>query len=330
MTVEFIGMIGPQEKSEIRPASGPAIDVAFLSHAAQVHEQAGFDRVLVAHHSNDPGRGAGRGAGGVRPPSGSAHDRPPRPGFLQPTWAARQFATFDVLTGGRGGIHIITGGSDAEQRQDGDYLNHDDRYRRSDEYVGLLRRVWTSDEPFDHEGQFYRYERAFSRVKPVQKPHLPIYFGGSSDIAIQVAGRHADVYAFWGETLDQARDTIARVRAAAAEAGRDPQAIRFSLSLRPVLGDTEDAAWDRARSILDKIRQLRGDSFGKGTAKPQSEGSRRLLEAAKGGPVRDKRLWTAVAAAVGCRREHDRPGRHAGTGRGITAGVPRRSASPPS
>lgn len=298
MTVEFVGMVATQEKSEIRPASGPVIDVAFLSHAAQVHEQAGFDRVLVAHHSSDPDAVlVATQAAAVTKRIGFmiAH----RPGFLQPTWAARQFATFDVLTGGRGGIHIITGGNDAEQRQDGDYLSHDDRYRRTDEYVGLLRRVWTSDAPFDHEGTYYRYEKAFSRVKPVQKPHLPIYFGGSSDIAIAVAGRHADVYAFWGETLEQARDTIARVRASAAEAGRDPHSIRFSLSLRPVLGDTEDAAWDRARSILDKIQQLRGDSFGKGTAKPQSEGSRRLLEAAKGGPVRDKRLWTAVAAAVG-------------------------------
>jgi len=136
-------------------------------------------------------------------------------------------------------------------------------------------------------------------VRPLQKPHLPIYFGGSSDIAIEVAGRHADVYAFWGETLDQARDTIARVRAAVVSAGRKPDSIRFSLSLRPVLGDTEAEAWDRARGILDTIRQLRGDAFGQGEPKPQSVGSRRLLEAAKGGAVRDKRLWTEVAAAVG-------------------------------
>ena len=98
---------------------------------------------------------------------------------------------------------------------------------------------------------------------------------------------------------NSARDTIARVRASVARAGRDPAAIRFSLSVRPVLAETEEAAWARARSILERIRALRGDSFGKLQPKPESEGSRRLLEAAAGGAVRDKRLWTEVAAAVG-------------------------------
>ncbi len=298
MSVDFIGMIATQDRSEIRPPTGPVIDPAYLVRAAQAHEVAGFDRILVAHHSHDPDAvlvAAQAAAATRRLGFMIAH----RPGFMQPTWAARQFATLDVLTGGRAGIHIITGGSDAEQRADGDFLDHDERYRRTDEYVGLLRRVWTSEQSFDHEGRFYRYEGAFSRVKPVQKPHIPIYFGGSSDIAIEVAARHADVYAFWGETLEQARNTIARVRAAAVAAGRKPETIRFSLSLRPVLGDTEAAAWEQARDILEQIRALRGESFGRTNPKPQSVGSQRLLEAARGGKVRDKRLWTEVAAAVG-------------------------------
>jgi alkanesulfonate monooxygenase len=298
MTVDFIGMIATQDKSEIRPPAGPAIDPDYVAKAAQVHEAAGFDRILIAHHSHDADAVlvASQAAAATRRIGFMvAH----RPGFLQPTWAARQFATLDVFTGGRAAIHIITGGNDAEQRADGDFLDHDERYRRTDEYVGLLRRVWTSDQPFDHEGTYYRYNGAFSRVKPLQKPHIPIYFGGSSDIAISVAARHADVYAFWGETLEQARDTIGRVRAAAEAAGRPPESIRFSLSLRPVLGQTEAAAWDRARDILERIRQVRGDAFGRDNPKPQSIGSQRLLEAARDGKVRDKRLWTEVAAAVG-------------------------------
>ena len=223
-----------------------------------------------------------------------------RPGFIAPTYAARLFATFDQLTGGRAGIHVITGGSDAEQRQDGDFLDHDARYQRTDEWLEIVRRTWTSETPFDFAGKHFQVEQAFSAIKPMQKPHLPIYFGGASDSAVAVAGRHADIYALWGEPVDEVAAMIARVRAAtAAAAGRDPAAMRFSLSVRPVLAATEAAAWDRADTILDRIRVLRGAKFGQGTAKPQSEGSRRLLRAAAGGRVRDARLWTEVAAAVG-------------------------------
>lgn len=296
--LEFIGMISHRRSSEIHPPSGPVLDPDYVVRLARAHEDGGFDRILVAWHSTHPDTllVASHAAANTRRIGFMvAH----RPGFIAPTLAARQFATFDQLSGGRAAIHIITGGNPAEQQQDGDFLDHGQRYARSDEYVGILRRVWTSEAPFDHDGAHYRLRGAFSEIKPVQKPHIPVFFGGSSDAAIEAAGKHADVYAFWGETLDQARETIARVRASAARAGRDPASIRFSLSVRPVLGATEEDAWARARNILERIRELRGDRFGKANPKPESEGSRRLLSAAAGGPVRDKRLWTEVAAAVG-------------------------------
>lgn len=298
MTIEFIGMIASEAKSEIHPARGPVIDPDYIARFAQAHEAAGFDRVLIAHNSSD--------ADAVLVATHAAQHTKTlgfmiahRPGFIAPTYAARLFATFDVFSGGRGGIHIISGGDGAEQRRDGDFLNHEERYRRTDEYVGLLRQTWTAEAPFDHEGTYYRVEKAFARVKPVQKPHIPIYFGGSSDIAIAFAAKHADIYAFWGETLEMARDTIARVRAACTSIGRNPDSLRFSLSMRPVLAATEEAAWRRADRIIERIRDLRGDTVGKVNPKPESIGSKRLLEAAAGGKVRDKRLWTEVAAAVG-------------------------------
>ena len=298
MTIEFIGMIASEAKSEIHPANGPVIDPGYIARFARAHEDAGFDRVLIAHNSSD--------ADAVLVATHAAHNTTTlgfmiahRPGFIAPTYAARLFATFDVFSGGRGGIHIITGGDGTEQRRDGDFLNHEERYRRTDEYVGLLRQTWTATAPFSHQGAHYRVENAFARVKPVQQPHIPIYFGGSSDLAIEFAAKHADIYAFWGETLDMARDTIARVRAACARIGRAPDSIRFSLSMRPVLAATEDAAWQRADRIIERIRDLRGNDFGRPNVRPDSVGSKRLLEAAAGGKVRDKRLWTEVAAAVG-------------------------------
>ena len=296
--LHFIGMIAHRAQSEIHPPAGPVVDPDYIRRFAVAHEEGGFDRVLVAWGSTSPDAllVAGHAAAATsRIGFMVAH----RPGFVAPTLAARQFATFDHLSGGRAAIHVISGGSTAEQRKDGDHLAHDERYARTEEYVALLKRLWTSEKPFDHEGRHYRFEGGFSEVKPLQRPHIPVYFGGSSDIAIEIAGRLADVYAFWGETLDQARETVARVRASAAGAGRDPGFIRFSLSVRPVLAGTEEAAWARADRILARIRELRADAIGSGGPKPESVGSKRLLEAAAGGRVRDARLWTEVAAAVG-------------------------------
>jgi alkanesulfonate monooxygenase len=227
-----------------------------------------------------------------------------RPGFVAPTLFARTLATLDHFSRGRIAVHIISGGDDADQRRDGDYLDHDKRYERTAEYLDILKRIWASDAPFDHAGQNYRFDGAFSSVKPLQKPHLPIYFGGSSEAAIQVAARYADVYALWGESLAQVRDTIARVRAAAAPYGR-AEHIRFSLSLRPILGRTEADAWGRAEDILARAKALQGSGshrlFEKRKAPPANIGSQRLLDTAAQGKVVDKRLWTEIAALTGAK-----------------------------
>ena len=298
MSVEFIGMIATRKASEIHAADGPVIDRDYVRQFAQAHEQAGFDRILVAHHSTGPD------ASLVVSYAASVTERlgfmlAHRPGFVEPTLAARQLATLDQFTGGRLAVHIISGGDDAEQRRDGDFLSHDERYARTDEYVDLLRRIWTSDRQFDHNGAYYRFEGGFSEVKPVQKPHIPIYFGGASAPAIDVAGRHADIYALWGETHEQVREQIARVRASAARHGRQ---IRFSVSFRPILAETEAGAWARAEGILERTRALRAAQGLQGQGDPkQSEGARRLLAAAEQGDRVDKRLWTAIARATGAR-----------------------------
>jgi alkanesulfonate monooxygenase len=138
---------------------------------------------------------------------------------------------------------------------------------------------------------------------------VPIYFGGSSTDAIRVAARHADVYALWGESLAQVADSIARVRTAAAAHGRGDH-IRFSLSLRPILGRTEEDAWARAHDILDRAKALQGSAgadkggfrlFEKRKTPPANVGSQRLLETAALGKVVDQRLWTEIAALTGAK-----------------------------
>jgi alkanesulfonate monooxygenase len=294
MPIQFIGFIGTSHESEVHARQGPILDVGYLRAHARAHEQAGFDRVLIGYYSNAPD--GFLVAGDV-----AAHTErlgillAHRPGFVAPTLAARKLATLDQLSGGRLAVHVISGGSDQDQRRDGDYLGHDERYRRTDEYLDVLKRVWTAAEPFDHHGEHYRFEGAWSDVRCVAEPHIPIYFGGSSDIAVEIAGRHADVYALWGEPLAAAAAHIGRVRAAAARWGRDPA---ISLSLRPIVAATEDEAWDRAYRILDAIR-ARVEAGSYQARVPQNTGSLRLLEAAARGDVLDRRLFTPLAAATG-------------------------------
>lgn len=294
MPVKFIGYIGFNNTSEIH--AGPRsriLDRDYVDAAAKAQEAGGFDRVLIPFASNTPeSQIVAAHAAAITSTLGFlvAH----RPGFTQPTLAARQLATLDQLSGGRVAVHIITGGADEEMARDGDIgPDKAQRYARADEYLAVLKQEWSAAAPFDHKGRFYEVRQGFSAVKP---DNLPVFFGGSSPEAIDVAGRHADVYALWGETLEQVGDNLRQVRQSAARYGRVPG---FSLSLRPVIADTEEAAWKKAGEIEDQVRAVR-EAAGLPTSghRPVNAGSLRLLETASNNR-RDSRLWTGVAALTG-------------------------------
>ena len=300
--VEILGMIGTRDASESRPGSGPAIDPVYTRRFARAHEEAGFDRILIGYGSSWPEGtqvAAHVAAHTERLGLLVAH----RPGFVAPTLASRVFATLDQFSGGRVAVHTITGGHDTEQRRDGDYLDHDERYDRTDEYLTILRRAWTSSEPFDFEGRHYRFEGYAPGVLPYGDRHLPLFFGGSSEAAYRVGGKHADTFMLWGEPLAETAEQIASVRAAAEAAGRP--APRISVSFRPIIAPTEELAWERAHGILDRIKNGPGLSFlqerkpSQERGLPQNEGSRRLLRAAEKGDLHDRALWTPTATAAG-------------------------------
>jgi len=294
MSVKFIGYIGFNDTSELHNGVRERIlDRDYVDAAARAQEEGGFDRVLIPFGSNSPeSQIVAAHAAAITSKLGFlvAH----RPGFTQPTLAARQLATLDQLSGGRVAVHIITGGADSEMARDGDVgTTKEQRYARTDEYLEILRQEWTALQPFDHKGTWYEARGAYSAIKP---QNLPVFFGGSSPEAIEVAGRHADVYALWGETLEQVGDAVRQVRRSAARHGREPG---FSLSLRPVIADTEEAAWKKADDIVEQVRANR-EAAGLPTSghRPANAGSLRLLETAQG-LRRDKRLWTGVAALTG-------------------------------
>ena len=286
MGIEFIGMIGTRSASELDgPGAnliGGHIDAPFVRDFARAHEDAGFDRVLIGYGSTGPDSFS------VASYVSSVTDRlgfliAHRPGFVAPTLAARKAATLDQFSNGRVALHIITGGNDAEQQRDGDFLDHDARYRRTDEYLEIVRKTWTEEKPFDYEGEFYRVRRATSEVRCLQQPHLPIYFGGMSGPAFEVGSKHADVYAMWGEPLASVKEQMAAVRAEAAKWGRAP---RFSVSFRPII------AADRREGVGEGQRLPRADTV---AAQADDRGGAPVVQAAGG--------WLAAAAGdCGARR----------------------------
>ncbi len=292
MPVEIIGWIAPRVASEIVAPVGPPFDPDVIAETAKVHENADFDRVLIGYFSDAPdGFLIGAHAASVTSRLGFllAH----RPGFVAPTLAARKIATLDQLSGGRVAVHLISGGSDADQAKDGDHVDHAGRYRRTEEYAQILQQAWTDPQPFDYAGEFYQIERAYSDIRCAQQPRIPLYGGGGSDAAIACLAPYIDVFMLWGEPLAESKVFMQRVRAAAKGNG-----IRFSVSTRPILGKTDGEAWDRARNILARIKERVGDRKG---STPENVGSQRLLDAAAAKEVHDTCLYTALAEATGAR-----------------------------
>ncbi|PTQ68995.1 LLM class flavin-dependent oxidoreductase [Pseudomonas sp. GV071] len=295
MSIEFVGMVFPSQWSESKGPRAAGFDLDYLRHHARAHENAGFDRVLIA---SGPG-----GADSLQIAAFAAAQTERlgfmvahRPALTSPTVAARSFATLDHTTGGgRIRLHAITGIT-AEPGEGDFLLDKTARYQRTDEYLEIVRRTWASDEPFDFDGKFFQLKGAFSPVKPAGA--IPISFGGSSDIAYQIAVKHADLYALWGEPLSGVAEQIAKLRAAAQQAG--VAAPRVSLSVRLILGATEELAWERAYQILAQIKQ--NPQFAEGSAwskRLKGTGSERLLAAAAAGDRHDRALWMPTASAVG-------------------------------
>src|ERR1700744_6617543 len=206
MSVEFIGFITNSNFSETIVRAGPVLDPPYIETVAKAHELAGFDRALLAFHSTTPD--ALQVAQHVLQITTSLKVMiAQRPGFTAPTLRARQLATLDQFYNGRVSLHVITGGNATELRQDGNTLDDkDERYARTDEFLDVLRSEWTSEKPFSYNGKYYQVQNGFSQVKPYRSEGIPIFVGGASDAAIEVAGKHADIVALGGESAAQVRD----------------------------------------------------------------------------------------------------------------------------
>jgi alkanesulfonate monooxygenase len=169
-----------------------------------------------------------------------------RPGVQTPAQWARETATLDRITGGRLLLNIVAGANPKELAGDGIFLDHTARYEQTDEFLTIWRHHFT-EPSVDFEGRYLSCRNGRLFQQPVQRPHPPLWFGGSSDIAIDIAARHVDTYLTWGEPLEQAADKIHRVREAAARHGR---AMRFGLRVHLIVRETDAEAWAVADRLI--------------------------------------------------------------------------------
>ncbi|MET0967728.1 MAG: FMNH2-dependent alkanesulfonate monooxygenase [Tardiphaga sp.] len=172
-----------------------------------------------------------------------------RPGLQSPTVAARMTATLDRLTDGRLLINVVTGGDAVENKGDGVFLDHDARYEVTREFLQVYGDL-LAGKPVNVAGKHITIEDGRILYPPVQTPHPPFYFGGSSDAGIDVAVDTVDKYLTWGEPPAQVAEKVARVRAAAEQRGRT---ISFGIRLHVIVRHTNEAAWKAADELIEHL-----------------------------------------------------------------------------
>jgi alkanesulfonate monooxygenase len=218
-----------------------------------------------------------------------------RPGLIAPTLAAQMAATFQWHSQGRLLLNVVTGGDAEEQRAFGDFLEKEARYRRTAEFLEIVGRLWDG-ETVDFDGEHLRVEGATIHRLPDPRPE--IYFGGSSPAGIEVAAAHVDVYLTWGEPPAAVAEKIERVRAAAADRGRE---VRFGIRLHTISRDDAATAWAQAERLLASVPAATIAQVQAKLRRSESEGQRRMTEL-HGGRTDDLEVSPNLWAGVGLGR----------------------------
>jgi alkanesulfonate monooxygenase len=201
-----------------------------------------------------------------------------RPGLTSPTLSARMAATFDRFSKGRLLVNVVAGGDPVELAGDGLFLNHDDRYELTDEFLSIWREALNGSD-VDFDGNYLNVKGGEVLYPPVQKPYPPLYFGGSSSAAMDVASNHIDVYLTWGESPEKVKEKIETMKNKAAKKGRT---LRFGIRLHVIVRKTEEEAWKSAEELIEHVDEKTIQSAQKAFTKMDSEGQKRMSELHKG------------------------------------------------
>ena len=224
-----------------------------------------------------------------------------RPGLSSPALSARMAATFDRLSNGRLLINVVTGGDPAELEGDGVFADHDTRYEITDEFLTIWReQLRTAHEggTVDYQGEHLASKGGKLLYPSVQRPHPPLWFGGSSPAAHAIAASHVDTYLTWGEPPQAVEKKISEVRAKAREQGRD---LQFGIRLHVIVRETADEAWAAADRLISRLDDETIGRAQTAFSKMDSEGQRRMaaLHGGKGRTRADLEIYPNLWAGVG-------------------------------
>lgn len=229
-----------------------------------------------------------------------------RPGLHQPSLAARMAATFDRLSGGRLLVNLVTGGDQTELEGDGVFLDHAQRYEQSAEFIRIWREILSrshSGEAYDFEGKHLSVKGAKLLYPPVQAPHPPVYFGGSSPAAHELAAEQVEAYLTWGEPPAEVAKKVADVRERAARHGRT---VKFGIRLHVIVRETEEKAWEAAEDLISRLDDDTVIRAQTAFSRMDSEGQRRMAALHAGGKKRSRadleispNLWAGVGLVRG-------------------------------
>jgi alkanesulfonate monooxygenase len=221
-----------------------------------------------------------------------------RPGLQSPTVAARMTATLDRVSNGRLLINVVTGGDPIENKGDGIFLAHDERYAVTREFLSVYGEL-LAGRTVNFHGKHISVEDGRLMFPPPQSPRPPLYFGGSSEAAVEVAADTIDKYLTWGEPPEQVAEKLSPVAELARQRGR---ALSFGIRLHVIVRETNEEAWRAADNL---IRHVNDDAIVKAQKifrRMDSVGQKRML--ALHGGRRDKleispNLWAGVGLVRG-------------------------------
>jgi alkanesulfonate monooxygenase len=201
-----------------------------------------------------------------------------RPGLVQPSQSARMAATFDRLSGGRLLVNLVTGGDPEELAGDGLFLSHEERYQASREFLTIWRELLTRSHDgsaLDFEGRHLSVQGGKVLYPPLQQPYPPVFFGGSSPEAHELAAEQLDTYLTWGEPPAAVAAKVADIRERAARHGRT---LQYGIRLHIIVRETEEEAWRAAAELVQHLDPATVAAAQKKFAQMDSVGQRRMAE----------------------------------------------------